>query len=62
MATIIRAKKDLHNDGKCFTKDQEYKVSKDVTQASGLMEAITTNDQNEQHIIGSWWRHFKIVK
>lgn len=62
MSTIIKAKKDLYNGGKCFTKGQTYEVSKDVHQESGLMEATTINDQNESHLIGSWWREFKIVK
>lgn len=60
--TTIKAKKDLYNNGKCFTKGQEYTVNKDVKTEAGLMEATTTNDQGESHIIGSWWRDFKIVK
>ena len=59
--TIIKAKKDLHNAGKCFTKGQTYTVNKLVKTNAGLMEATVTNDQGQPHIIGSWWRHFKII-
>ena len=59
--TTIKAKKDLYNDGKCFTKGHEYTVNKRVKTEAGLMEAMTINDQNEPHLIGSWWREFKIV-
>jgi hypothetical protein len=59
--TKIIAKKDLYNKGKCFTKGHEYTVNKDVKTEAGLMEAITVNDQNESHIIGSFWREFKII-
>jgi hypothetical protein len=62
MSTIIKAKKDLFNGGKCFTKGQTYEVSKNVNIEAGLMEATAINDQNEPHLIGSWWREFKIVK
>lgn len=61
MTTII-AKKDLFNGGKCFTKGREYTTIRDVKNAAGLMEAMTTNDQHEAHIIGSWWREFEIVE
>jgi hypothetical protein len=57
----IKAKKDLYNCGKCFTKGKTYHVNKDVKTEAGLMEAQTINDQKQQHIIGSWWREFKIV-
>lgn len=62
MKTTIICKKDLFNNGKCFTKGQEYIVNKLVKTESGLMEAMTTNDQNEPHVIGSWWRNFKILE
>jgi len=62
MATIIKAKKDLYNKGKCFTKGHEYRTERDVHMEASLMEAIATNDLGEQHIIGQWWRDFKIVK
>lgn len=59
--TTIEAKKDLFNKGKCFTKGKQYTVSTVNTEAS-LMERQTVNDLGEQHLIGSWWREFKIVK
>lgn len=62
--TTIKAKKDLYNGGKCFTKGKEYTVFSwnKITTEAGLMEARTTNDQNEPHLIGGWWREFKIIK
>lgn len=59
--TTIKAKKDLYNGGKCFTKDSEYIVNKIVKTEAGLMDCDTINDQNERHCIGSWWRDFEIV-
>lgn len=61
--TIIRAKKDLYNGGKCFTKGQEYTIESwnKIKTEAGLMDARTTNDQNEPHTIGGWWREFKII-
>ena len=64
MATIIKAKKNLYNGGrKAFTKDKQYSLigGRTVKTEAGLMEAMTTNDDNEAHIIGSFWRDFKIV-
>lgn len=60
--TTIKATKDLYNAGKCFTKGKTYKVNKQVKTEAGLMEAQTINDQQEPHLIGSWWKHFKIVE
>lgn len=60
--TTIEAKSDLYNGGRCFTKGQTYQVKKDVRNEPGLMEAETVNDLGEPHVIGSWWREFKIVK
>lgn len=59
--TIIRAKKDLYNGGKCFTKDKEYTVNKIITTTASLMDTQILNDQGEPHNIGSWWRNFEIV-
>lgn len=59
--TSIKAKKDLHNIGRCFTKGKVYQVQADVKTEAGLMEKTATNDQGQPHIIGSWWRNFKIV-
>ena len=60
--TTIQAKKDLFNGGKCFTKGRTYTVNADVKTEAGLMDARTVNDLNESHIIGAYWRDFKIVK
>jgi hypothetical protein len=60
--TTIEAKKDLYNAGKCFTKGKQYEVNKPVKTAAGLMEAQVTNDMNQPHLIGSWWREFEIVE
>ena len=63
MATVIRANKNLFNDGQCFTKGMEYEVvSAECSNTASLIDATVINDQNERHIIGSWWRDFKIVK
>ncbi len=59
--TTIECKKDLYNAGKCFTKGRQYEVNKKIHQESSLMELSTINDMGEPHIIGSFWRHFKIV-
>ena len=60
--TQIKALKDLYNSGKCFTKGRVYQVDKLIKTEAGLMEASTTNDMGEPHIIGSYWRNFKIIK
>lgn len=59
--TTIKAKKDLYNSGKCFTKGKEYETYRPVKTEAGLMEMQVINDKGEPHIIGSWWREFKIV-
>jgi len=59
--TTIKAKKDLYNAGKCFTKGKVYEVPKLVKTEAGLMDAQVINDNGEPHIIGSWWREFKIT-
>ena len=61
MATIIKAKKDLYNRGKCFTKDKEYTVQTDVRISAALIDLATTNDLGEPHIIGTFWRDFEII-
>lgn len=62
MTTRIKAKKDLFNAGKCFTKGDVYIVQGNVTSEAGLMDKQTINDLDQPHIIGSWWKEFKIVK
>lgn len=59
--TTIKAKKDMHNYGKCFTKGKTYEVNAIVHTEAGLMDMQTINDQKQPHIIGSWWRNFIIV-
>ena len=61
MQTIIKAKKNLYNGGKCFSKGKKYTVNHSLNTEAGLMDCQTTNDQNEPHLIGSWWREFKII-
>jgi hypothetical protein len=61
MGTTIKAKKDLHNAGKCFTKDKTYTTSQTVKTEAGLMDVQIINDLGEPHLIGSWWRDFEIV-
>jgi hypothetical protein len=61
MKTTIKAKKDLYNYGRCFTKGQTYEVEQQVTNTAGLMECLITNDLGQPHRIGSWWRDFIIV-
>lgn len=60
--TIIRAKKDLYNDGLCFTKDSTYTVNKHIAVEAALMDTEIENDLGQPHIIGSWWREFEIVE
>jgi hypothetical protein len=62
MYTQIRAKKNLYNAGKCFTKGREYTVNNPIKTEANLMERIVTNDQEQPHIIGKWWREFEIVE
>ena len=65
MSTLIKAKKDLFNSGKCFTKGRIYEVLNDpyneVRTEASLMEKRVLNDLDEEHLIGSWWREFTIV-
>jgi hypothetical protein len=60
----IRAKNDLFNNGQCFTKDKIYTVetSRSIFTNASLMDMKTTNDLNEKHLIGSWWREFDLEK
>jgi hypothetical protein len=61
MTTTIKATKDLYNTGKCFTKGKTYEVQGTVNMAASLMDKQTINDLGEPHLIGSFWRNFKIV-
>lgn len=60
MAKII-CNKDLFNGGRCFSKNKEYTVDKKLFNNASLIDATVTNDQNEPHRIGSWWRNFRII-
>lgn len=60
--TVIEAKKDLYNGGRCFTKGKTYTVSKHAKNQSELMDARAINDLKEPHVIGTFYRHFKIIK
>lgn len=59
--TTIKCKKDLFNGGKCFSKGKEYTINKIIHTEASLMELTTINDMGQPHVIGSWWRNFKIV-
>ncbi len=62
-STIIKAKCDLFNEGLCFKKGEKYTIENVcVKTEAGLMEMRTVNEMGQSHIIGSWWRDFKIVK
>lgn len=60
---IIRCKEDLYNRGKCFTKGKEYEVNTNrLHNEASLINTKVINDLGEKHIIGMWWRKFKIIK
>lgn len=62
MQTVIKAKENLFNNGQCFTKGKIYIVNNvQLTEESQLIDMRVTNDMGESHIIGNWWRKFKIV-
>lgn len=60
----IRAKKDLYNGGKCFTKNHEYiaTLNRPINMESSLLEAKAVNNMGQTHIIGSWWRNFELIE
>lgn len=59
MIEFIKAKKDLYNNGLCFSKGKIYPIDPSVSTLAGLMERQVINDLGEKHNIGSWWRDFK---
>jgi len=61
MYTKIKAKKDLYNLGKCFTKGRTYELKNPIESVAALMEVTVTNDLGQRHTIGSWWRNFSLV-
>lgn len=58
MIEFIKAKKDLYNNGLCFTKGKIYAVTPSVSTLAGLMERQVINNLGEKHQIGSWWKDF----
>lgn len=60
----IRAKKDLLNNGQCFTKDKIYEVEtwRTITTTASLMDVAVINDQGQKHTLSSWWRDFELEK
>ena len=62
MPTTIIAKKDLFNNGKCFTKGESYTVNKEIHDNYELIETVVTNDLGGPHQIGGqWYKDFEIV-
>lgn len=61
MATVIRALKDLHNEGKCFSRGKDYTVDKDIHELHQLMNVTVINDNGQPHTISTWYKHFEIV-
>ena len=62
----IKCNKDLYNMGKCFTKGNTYEIIRThhthtPKVNAGLIDKTVINDLGENHCIGSWWRHFKII-
>lgn len=59
----IKAKKDLYNSGKCFTKGHTYTAQTDkiVVNTYSLMDITFTNDLGEPHRIGDFHKDFKIL-
>lgn len=60
---MIRAKQDLrHNDGTVsFKKGELYFTTREVHNATDLINATAYNEQGDRHGLGNWYRHFKIV-
>lgn len=61
--TTIKAKKDLYNDEgvKCFTSGKTYISQKTCYVQSSLITAITKNDNDQWHTLGTWYEHFEII-
>ena len=57
----IKCDKDLVNSfgHKDFTKDKEYLLEGyEITEKA----AVVSDDEGCRHILGMWYKHFKIVK
>ena len=60
--TNIKAKIDLFNNGRCFTKGNTYIVPRRITNQYQLMNVTTENDLGEKHCIGLWYKEFEIIE
>jgi hypothetical protein len=61
---IIKATKKLvmdHTNEVSFTRGTEYKVLNSYPTSINF-ETKVKDDTGSDHTLGSWWRHFKIVK
>jgi hypothetical protein len=63
MTVSIKAKKNLYNSGRCFTKGNVYTFDtyKTIVNTYSLIECIVTNDLGEPHIIGNYHKNFIIL-
>lgn len=63
MLTEIRAKKNLFNNGQCFTRDKRYQITSisPINSTYDLIHISTTNDLGQPHIIGVWHKDFEII-
>lgn len=59
--TQLKAKKNLYNKGKCFTKNKIYIIPEVILTPKELSCKTIVNDLNENHIIGNFWKYFEIV-
>jgi hypothetical protein len=62
LTNTIKAKIDLFNDGKCFTKGKYYQLLRPIGQRHELMNAMAINDLGQSHQIGLWYKHFTLVR
>lgn len=60
MSRTIKCEKDLFNNGKCFSKGETYQTNREVYNPSDLIDSHATNDLGENHLIGMWYKYFKI--
>ena len=62
MYTQITAKKDLYNNGLCFTKGKTYDLPRPVSKLVELMDNTQViNDLGQSHLIGVWYKDFKLT-
>lgn len=60
--TKIRCKKNLYNNGLCFSKGTVYECDFHIDNKTQLIDRIVWNDLKQPHMIGSWYKHFEIVE